>query len=331
MPHNWTDSEDAALRSALGQGLTYDAAADALAAEGMSVTANAIRKRAKRIDANPGSPSAREPRQDPIPPGIRGGARFQRLAVPVKQGDRLVVMNDTQFPYHDSRTLVTLERFVFDFEPHILVWNGDMYDFYDLSDFDKSSGRASNLQHELDIGQRIQERWANHLPAAQRILIEGNHEDRLRRFIWQHPGIGSLRSLDASVLLSADGAWRVLPYGSQVRIPGGNGNDVIIEHGSFVRQKSGHSAWAQFLSRGTSGIMGHVHRFAVIAHRNVRGQHVYIENGCLCRLDPEYGPFPDWQQAFTYGFINNGSIHLYPTRILEDGFRAEGRWYRRDH
>jgi len=341
MAHKWTSSDEERLRELFGQGLTDEALSERLRDEGVvpTATARSVGQKAlsiglRRVGAPRLEPSVDFERvlprsvaeaDDRIPAGIKGGERFQRVAVPVKDGDRILVMGDTQFPYQDAKTLTALERFVYDYEPHVIIWDGDMYDFYPLSKYDQSPGRASNLQHELDIGQKIQERWANRFPNSERILIEGNHEDRLRKYVWEHSGIASLRGLDPTSLLSAGGSWRVLPYGSQVRI-----NDLIIEHGEAVRSKSAMTAWAMYTKRGMSGICGHTHRFGVISNRTARGQHIYIENGCLCRLDPEYGAFPDWTQGFTYGYINNGSIHLSPTRILDDGFRAEGRFYRRE-
>jgi len=97
-----------------------------------------------------------------------------------------------------------------------------------------------------------------------------------------------------------------------------------------VRGKAGYSARALYEKRGTSVIMGHTHRLSQASHRNALGQHTMIENGCLCDLSPEYGVEPDWTQGFTYGYVNNGSVHWYAIPILVDGFRADGRFYRRE-
>ena len=43
----------------------------------------------------------------------------------------------------------------------------------------------------------------------------------------------------------------------------------------------------------------------------------------------EYNPFPNWQQAFTYGIVHNNKVHLMPVQIYPDGFRAEGQFYTR--
>ena len=329
MAHKWTPDDEARLTELLTvEGYTYGTATDRLVSEGVSVTTASVRQKAQAMGINPGKRPAERPEPETvlIPTGIKGGERFQRLKIPVKAGDRILVIGDAQIPYQDAATFAAIERFTDDFEPNVIIWDGDMFDFYNLSKYDQNPGRASNLQHELDTGAKIMERWAHRHPNAERVLIMGNHEDRIRRFVWEHHGLASLRALDPDQLLSAGGSWRVLPYGSQVHI-----NDLVIEHGDSVRSKAGMSAWAMFQKRGMSGIMGHTHRFGVISHRNARGQHLYIENGCTCRLDAEYAPNPDWTQAFTYGFVNNGSIHLNPTRVLVDGFRAEARFYKRDH
>ena len=32
------------------------------------------------------------------------------------------------------------------------------------------------------------------------------------------------------------------------------------------------------------------------------------ENGCLCRLDPKYVQFPDWQQGFSVVHVDEGGF-----------------------
>ncbi len=253
--------------------------------------------------------------------------RYERKKVSVKRGDRLVVFGDCQVPFHDYATLRAIERFMLDFEPTTIVNNGDFLDFYHLSDFDKNPERVkgSGLQDELDIGRTLLTRWGDQHPKARKLLIQGNHEDRLRRFIWRHPGVAGLRDLDLARLMRVEDTWEVLPYKSLVEYA-----SLLIEHGDLVRQHAAYTAKAMFEKRGSSGIVGHTHRFGVYTRRDASEEYIYVENGCTCRLDPEYAPFPNWQQSFTY-VIAYDPHHLcvVPVPITAQGFRAEGRWYGR--
>lgn len=253
--------------------------------------------------------------------------RFLRQKVKVKAGDRLVVFGDCQVPFHDYGTLKAIENFMLDFEPTAIINNGDFLDFYHLSDFDKNPNRVkgSGLQDELDIGRTLLTRWGDQNPKAEKILIQGNHEDRLRRFIWRNPGVSGLRDLDLARLLRVEDEWRVLPYRSMVEY-----GSLLIEHGDVVRQHAAYTARTMCEKRGSSGIVGHTHRFGVFTKKDATDDFIYVENGCTCRLDPEYAPYPNWSQAFTYAIAHGPrELAVIPVAITSKGFRAEGRWYAR--
>lgn len=323
--HTWTEDEEKSLKDLLAQGMTYPAVAEWFRTDGAIPEASplSIRSKARGIGVNPAA-RGRTPEPIAIPRGIAGGTRFKKYEIPVRPGDRIAVLSDFQIPYHDEKTIATVERFLDDYEPNVLVLNGDVLDFYSLSMFTHNPAHPSDVQNELDIAEKLFGTWARRFP-GEKVWVLGNHEDRLRKYLWEHPGFSSLRSLDMETMLSLGGAWKILPYGSQAKI-----GETLIVHGDAVRRKAGQSAWAMYDKLGTSLIMGHTHRLAQASHRNAHGQHTLIEGGCMCRLDPEYGPFPDWTQGFVVGYVNNGSVHWRTIPILEDGFRAGGRFYRRE-
>ncbi|MCA8938790.1 MAG: hypothetical protein KDB07_03230, partial [Planctomycetes bacterium] len=52
-----------------------------------------------------------------------------------------------------------------------------------------------------------------------------------------------------------------------------------------------------------SGISGHTHRLGIHYRTTLAGTKFWIENGCLCNLDPDYTHGqPDWQHGFTSGY-----------------------------
>lgn len=315
--NDWTQEQDARLRELHEAGSSAASVADALREEfNHPFTGDMVSSRARRLDIKPGERSNlfSQPR------------KFETVKIDkVKDGTRLLVLNDTQFPFHDEASLAAVERFMGDFEPDHLILNGDIFDHYELSDFDKNPSRRFSLQDELDVGVRYLRRWEYMTRNAQRYYIEGNHEDRRRRWLWRHGAVSSLRSLEPEELMETKDRWVHLPYGSQVDFMG-----VLIEHGRRVLKHAGATARMMLLERGSSGIVGHTHRFAVVSNRDARDNYIYVENGCLCRLDPEYSALPDWHHAFTYGIVYRGRVHLMPVRIWPGGFRAEGRNYRRN-
>ncbi len=248
----------------------------------------------------------------------------------VPDGYKMIVVNDTQIPFQDHKTLQAVHEFWDDFQPDLEVYNGDIVDFYSISSFDKNPTRAFKLQDELDDAYAWLFSRAEANPNARRIFIEGNHEDRLRRFLWKEAAdLSSLRVLNFEELMRFNElGMEDLTYMSVLDFLGfriqhgwkasGGGTPWPINVGRFMAQKE-----------GSSGLCGHTHRASVYCWTNSKGSHSYVENGCLCRFDLEFAPFPNWQQAFTYGEVKNGKVHVKLVQIYPDGFIANGEFYPR--
>jgi len=239
----------------------------------------------------------------------------------------VLIVNDLHRPFHDQPTLRAVEKFWDDFQPDLEIYDGDIADLYTISRFDKNPSRRFRLKDELkDTRGWLFER-AEAVPDADRIWIDGNHEDRLRRWLWRFgEELKSLEELDLDKLLKLDELKATyLPYMSVVDFLG-----FRIEHGF---KASASKAYPINVSRymaiatGSSGLCGHSHHYSTYAWTDARHSHSYIENGCLCRMDLDYAPFPNWQHAFTYGVVHCGKIHLVPVQIYSTGFHANGEFY----
>ena len=313
----WTVVLDERLKELYDKGLSDATIADALSTElGVSLTRDAVKGRASRIglekdEENGAKALFTKPRQ------------YEHLELSrLRDGSRvLIAFNDMQIPFQDTPSVKAVLRFSHDFEPtHVVVAGGGM-DFYLMSQFDHNPSRQFRFKDELEIGHRIIKDIELATPKADRYWLDGNHEDRLRRWLWRNGAvIAGLPSLEPQKLLHLDD-WSYQTYGSSLNVMG-----VVIEHGEGG---TGNMARSMFTKRGTSGICGHSHRLHDLHVTNAGGEFRYIENGCLCSLKPEFVARPNWQHAFTYGIVSAGKLRLFPTLIQSDGFRAEGHWYKR--
>jgi len=238
-----------------------------------------------------------------------------------------VILNDLQIPFQDKRVLESVEKFMADFRPDLEIYAGDIFDFYSASSFDGNPSRLFNLQNELDMARAWLYGRAEANPDARKILILGNHEDRLRRWLWKHGReLNSLRALSVDSLLGLKEARvEMLEYMSIIDLLG-----FRIEHGYKATASRAYPVnVARYMATATSssGLCGHTHHFSTYSWTTARGDHTYIENGCLSRMDLEYAPFPNWQHAFTFA-VSIGNI-LYPTpvRVLKRGFMSNGEFY----
>jgi predicted phosphodiesterase len=204
------------------------------------------------------------------------------------------VINDLQIRFHDVPVLNLVVDFLGDLKPDGIIMNGDIVDHYALSDFDKNPLNKSTLNGEIADAGKLMHRLSK--IAKECLWIGGNHEDRLRRFLWRKaPEFGLLPQFTFPAL------FNLQHYGFQWKEYGDSHmlGKLKLTHGNSVSKHSGQTARNHFDKYGMSTMIGHTHRLGIYYRRNSHGVHGAYENGCLCRLDPEYAQEPDWQQGFS--------------------------------
>jgi hypothetical protein len=92
--------------------------------------------------------------------------------------------------------------------------------------------------------------------------------------------------------------------------------ELLLTHGSKARTHAGTSVRATSdMYGGTSTIVGHAHRSAMVAKRSSRGIIRNYEVGTLADFDVEYAEFPDWSQSILVGYIEKGAFDLWHMMI----------------
>ncbi len=239
--------------------------------------------------------------------------------------EKVVFLPDLHIPFHDTETIASVIKFLKDFQPDHIFLLGDLLDFYDLSTFDKDPERRFKLQEEIDTAVRFLEVVRKTCPLARIIYMQGNHEDRLRRWLWRNQDISSLEALDLKTLLHLKRLdIKTYKYGDVSFFHG-----FAIKHGDLVRKNASYTARAELNKVGISGISGHTHRLGSCFKRDHSGQKVWYEAGCLCELEPEYDKTPDWQQGFAIGLFERVGNRFYVTSIpiIKNRFMVADRYY----
>jgi 3',5'-cyclic AMP phosphodiesterase CpdA len=110
--------------------------------------------------------------------------------------DTTAIIGDLHVPFHDEQALGSALSYIRELKPDRLVLNGDIPDFYAISRFSRDPSRRDKLQDEIDETNDILDTIDSVLkPGCEKHWVVGNHEDRLRRFLWDNPEIASLRDL----------------------------------------------------------------------------------------------------------------------------------------
>lgn len=230
-------------------------------------------------------------------------------------------VSDWHIPYHDPHAWQLFLNIVGFTTPTKINILGDALDFYGLSAFDKDPDQMKDgsFQEDLDQWYHMARQLQRAAPEGCKFtFVPGNHEDRLRRYFMRNPELHGLRALELSALMRLD-ELGIEYYPQEIEIIPGL---LLGKHGGVVRKDSAYSAKGELEKEkyAISTITGHTHRLGThYARTRLRVVKAH-ENGCLCKLDPEYVVNPNWQQGCTmtthYGgelfhvedipFFNNG-------------------------
>ena len=229
--------------------------------------------------------------------------------------ERALFLSDIHAPFHDPVAVDVALQFARFWKPHYLFLMGDIIDCYSVSRFSKDPQRKLDLQHEADTTVELLGRIRRAVgDDCQIYYIEGNHEYRVTKFMWSKaPELSFLRSLNLPGLLGLKDMG--IKYVSKGKM---EFDGFIVKHGHFVRKGSGYTAKAELEMAGKSGASGHSHRLGQIYRTDTTGSYTWVETGCLCDLEPEYGEGKtmDWQHGFAYGMFRKHDdrfvVHTLP-------------------
>ena len=235
------------------------------------------------------------------------------------------IINDTHNPFQDQRALHEVELFLKELQPDMVIYAGDMNDFYQISKFDRNPARADSLQDDLDSTVSMFTRQRTLLPNTRMIQIDGNHEDRLRRNLWgNNPAMSSLRELTIGKLYQLDkNEIEHVDKDEGVLV-----NGVFwVTHGDLIRAHAGYTAKGMSDKHGGCGIHGHSHRLGSYYKRDRFGIFGWWENGCLCSLDPDWIAWPNWQQGFSLVHFTKERFWVEVIQIINRKFMRGGKIY----
>jgi UDP-2,3-diacylglucosamine pyrophosphatase LpxH len=250
--------------------------------------------------------------------------------------ETVVVLADTQIPYHNQEAIDASLAYIHDIEPHMVILLGDILDFPTLTTkFLRKHTDPNDLVEQLIQGADFVRSVHLASPDSRMVFIEGNHEARLVNYITEcAPELEALTNVDGILtvpgLLIAHGApdtfEYVGPYGEVFLYKG-----YAFKHGDVAGP---HPAAKELAMEGTSGMSGHVHRFQQHTQTNRSGAHQWTCTGALCNIagadmPPGYrngrNRLRDWQIGLsTVYFAENGTFNVYTSVITDGTFTAPG-------
>jgi len=237
----------------------------------------------------------------------------------------MAILCDPHNPYHDKETMRAVNPFLKELQPNYLVYNGDVNDFYQISSFDKNPDRINRMQEDLDSTTAMFGLHRNLMPNTVMIEVDGNHEDRLRRFLWSSAvQFASLRALQLEQLLRLDD-YEIshVPYEEGLMV-----NDIfLVIHGDLSSKESGYTAKRMREKHGGNGLCGHCHKGGSSYKRDRFGIWGWWEGFCLCDLYPDWIKNPNWMQGLSLVHFKGKRFWVEQIPIIDHAFMYGGKLY----
>lgn len=237
-----------------------------------------------------------------------------------------VIEPDRHAPFECMKYRSILYQVIKSLQPRGYINLGDFVDWWQLSTFDKDPARLRTIQDDLEIHNKHLTEIGRLLPSGAIVhQLAGNHEDRLRRYIWRHaPKLFGIvpdlqRLLDfptRNAVTKVRWIWHPIDNWQACKI-----GNTVIHHGHFFNKHTAVTNLDRY--RGVNLIHGHTHRVQ------------YAHNGDFwCATighasDPSqtnHNPVPvDWQQAIGLLTVYRGQGALEIVTVDNGAASVRGR------
>ncbi len=239
-----------------------------------------------------------------------------------------IVIFDPHFPFEDKQSYKNVMNYVYDSQPDIFVFGGDIVDLDLISN--KSAIRqveGRRLKHDFDHAVLRLEYLNNILPDATKIALEGNHDERMERYIDDHPETEGILEVPNMLKLEELG-WNWIPsWRTGQLLTVGKAN---ILHGNYT---SINHARKMVDNYGVNVLYGHTHDVQRYSKVLMGDNSTIMAQSCgfLGRYDMAYmkGNPTNWQQAFLdIYWMPNGHFWHNVVPIFNHQFVVNGKLYK---
>ena len=209
------------------------------------------------------------------------------------------------------------------FKPDHTVVGGDLLNVGALSRHDGIRLDEDENYDYVESDLKPARSFVESLTKKSRVtLLEGNHDDRLERWMLRTDGGRAFQSLLPSRYLGRLPGVKYLQF---------SGDDwrkqhlrlspkLAVVHGWTAGKAAldRHLEWAKPISI----VFFHTHRLAAKSIRLYDGSsQTAVNGGCLCKLQPVYahnGSPMDWDHGFVQGYVSRKDHHLFPVGITPE-------------
>lgn len=242
--------------------------------------------------------------------------------------DRLFIISDLHSPFEDEHAWRIVLDSLADFKADVFVSLGDFMDCLSISHWSKDPRRVLSFKDEVAAANHKLDELEARTPGARKIFVEGNHEDRLVRYLQDKaPELLGMVGIPEHLHLVSRG-WEHVPYKQSIRV----GKLHLTHDVGTAGRYAVYKAMDTFQSNVATG---HTHRLGYAVEGDATGDsHVSHMLGWLGDVNQvdwmhRVKALREWALGFGYGYVDRatGNAHLIPVPIVNGTAIVEGRLY----
>lgn len=227
----------------------------------------------------------------------------------------IVYLSDIHIPFENKLSVDTAIDYIKEINPNKIILGGDVLDFYQISNFLKNP-KERNVIDEIKHTKEFLYKIRNLFCDAEIIYLEGNHEQRLERYIINNAK--ELYEVLENILQEKLELDKLkIQY---IKQPFAIGK-LWFMHGHEVNCKSANAEYITNIiwkKVHNNFICGHWHRTQDKTWKNINGKYYggYVV-GCLCK-DLDYALINNWNNGFAIiKYDANGYYNIENKKIIE--------------
>lgn len=233
-----------------------------------------------------------------------------------KQYKKALIINDVHSKFHDRRAIEVAVNHGAKRDCDIVIINGDLFDFYQFSRFDKNNRIRAEFYSEREWVQDF-------LLLLQKtfgkvVFKKGNHDIRREQLIQKlSADVPEMQGLeDLSDYIMFDGStvevvedYDIIEFGK-----------LNLIHGHEYQGGGIHVAYNRLNKAMDNVISGHSHVTQSSMKKTVTGKfYGSWAVGCLCSLSPRYNPQNNWNHGFAIVERDSTGDFVVDNRRIIDG------------
>ena len=234
-----------------------------------------------------------------------------------RQYKKAFIINDIHSKFHDRKALEVAVNHASKQNCDIVIINGDLFDFYQFSRFDKNNRIKAEFLSEREWVQDFLLLLQNTFGKV--IFKKGNHDLRREQFIQKlsgdMPELQGLESISNYVMFDGSTVevvedYNIIEFGK-----------LNLIHGHEYQGGGGIHVAYNRLNKAMDNIMsGHSHVTQSNMKKTITGKYYGSwAVGCLCSLSARYNPQNNWNHGFAIVEREDSGDFIVNNRRIIDG------------